>query len=74
MMRTPTPAQIDALAGWWKGKGSNVKAAALLGRSPQTIRNTLCLFRQLEGVDSNLDLAMRYLEQIKERDLIGRAA
>ena len=74
VVRMPTEAQMDAIAGWWQAKGSNVKAAMLLGRSPQTVRNTLCLFRQLEGVDSNIDLAMRYLEQIKARDLMGRAA
>jgi hypothetical protein len=43
---------------WQASTASNVLADALLGRSPQTIRNTLCMFRQLERAESNLDLAI----------------
>ena len=68
-----TPRQLDILAAWWRGGGSNTRAAELLGLSVQTVRNTLFTFRRKERVETTLLLALRYRTAIEGR-AIERAA
>ncbi len=65
-MRPPTPAQLEALAAWWFGGGSNDAAAISLNRSRQTVKNHLMAFRREQGVRSNVELAQRYAVRLAE--------
>jgi hypothetical protein len=71
----PTDRQLDILAAWWYAKGSSTRAAAILGDiGAQPVRNALYLMRKVERADSNLDLALRFMDQIerRKRALVGR--
>lgn len=63
----PTVRELDILAAWWFAKGSYPDAAKLLGIGHQPVKNALYLFRRTHGAVSNLDLAMRYQDQIHKR-------
>jgi hypothetical protein len=74
--RGPSEAELDALAAWWLAKRHIGKAALLLGRNRQTIANTLNTFRRLEAATDNVELALKYMDQIQERraSVLDRAA
>lgn len=65
-----TPRQMDAIAAWWQSGGSNVRAARLMGITPQVVRNMLMGIRRQEGADTNLALASRYMGQIAKRKVL----
>lgn len=67
MTRGPSNAELDALAAWWAAHRSIGGAAVLMGRSRQTIANQLYAFRRLEGAVDNVDLALKYLDEIQRR-------
>jgi hypothetical protein len=76
-MRTgPTDAELDALTAWWKAQRHIGKAAMVLHRHRQRVANNLMSFRRLEGATDNVELAMKYLDQIEQRwpDVLKRAA
>lgn len=62
-----TPRQLDMLAAWWYGGGSNTSAAFLLGIKPQVMRNGMFHLRAAEGVQSNVDLVRRYMKELDAR-------
>lgn len=72
----PSPAELDALTAWWLAHRHIGRAATLLGRSRQTIANTLLTFRRLEGATDNVDLALKYLDEIERRKagVLGRTS
>ena len=63
----PTKRDLDIIAAWWFAKGSYPEASKLLGIGHQPVKNALYLFRRTEGAVSNLDLAMRYQDEIRKR-------
>ena len=76
-MRTgPSPAELDALTAWWKAHRHIGRAAKLLDRKRQTVANNLQAFRRLEGASDNVELALKYLDEIEHRwsDVLRRAA
>lgn len=60
-----TDRQLDILAAWWMSKGNYERTAMLTGIGYQPVKNALYLFRKVEGAESNLDLVMRYLEDVE---------
>jgi hypothetical protein len=76
MSRGPSPAELDALTAWWLTHRNIGRAARLLGRKRQTVANHLNTLRRLEGATDNVDLALRYLDEIEARRLgvLGRTA
>lgn len=74
--RGPSEAELDALAAWWLSKRHIGKAALMLNRNRQTIANTLNTFRRLEGATDNVELALKYMDQIQDRraSVLDRAA
>ena len=63
----PSQAELDALTAWWKGKRHIGKAAKILDRKRQTVANHLQSFRRIDGAADNVELALKYLDQIEER-------
>jgi hypothetical protein len=76
MNRGPSPAELDALTAWWMTKRHIGRAAMLLGRKRQTVANHLNTLRRLEGATDNVELALRYLDEIEAHrpDVLGRAS
>ena len=76
MSRGPSPAELDALTAWWKGKRHIGLAAKLLDRKRQTVANHLQAFRRLDGATDNVELALKYLDEIERRwpDVLERAS
>ena len=76
MTRGPTAAELDALAAWWLTKRSIGRAARLLDRKRQTVANHLNALRRLEDATDNVELALKYLDEIERRrpSLLDRAA
>jgi hypothetical protein len=76
MNRGPSPAELDALTAWWMTKRHIGRAAKLLGRKRQTVANHLNTLRRLEGATDNVELALRYLDEIEAHrlDVLGRAS
>lgn len=72
----PTSAELDALTAWWMARRHIGKAAALLNKKRQTVANTLNTFRRMEGATDNVELALKYLEEIERRkpDVLDRSA
>lgn len=72
----PSPAELDALTAWWKAQRHIGHAATLLSRKRQTVANHLQAFRRLEGATDNVELALKYLDDIEERwpEVLRRAA
>lgn len=64
MNRGPTKRDIQILAAWYFAHGKYDNAAAQLGIGRQPVKNALYRLRRIEGVDTNLELALRYQEQI----------
>lgn len=62
-----TDHELEVLAAWWWGNGSNVRAAFLLGRAEQTVKNTLYQLRRRHDAESNVELVHRYFRQIEKR-------
>lgn len=76
-MRTgPSSAELDALTAWWKAHRNIGRAATLLVCKRQTVANHLQTFRRLEGASDNVELALKYLDEIEQRwpDVLKRAA
>ena len=76
MSRGPSQAELDALTAWWMAKRNIGRAAAMLGRHRQTIANQLNAFRRLEDATDNVELALKYLDEIERRkpNVLDRAA
>jgi len=76
MKRGPSEAELDALTAWWKGKRHIGKAALILGLARQTVANHLMSLRRIEGATDNVELALRYLDEIERRwpTVLQRAA
>lgn len=76
MSRGPTPAELDALTAWWKAHRHIGRAAVLLDRKRQTVANQLNSLRRVEDATDNVDLALKYLDEIERRwpDVLRRAA
>lgn len=76
MNRGPSPAELDALAAWWLAKRHIGRAASLLGKSRQTVANTLNTLRRLEGATDNVELALNHMDEIQARrsSVLDRAA
>lgn len=76
MNRGPSAAELDALTAWWKCQRHIGKAAVVLDRSRQRVANNLLAFRRLEGATDNVELALKYLDDIERRwpDVLKRAA
>ena len=67
MTRQPSPAELDALAAWWLSKRHIGKAASMLGRKRQTIANALNTMRRMDGATDNVELALKYMDEIQSR-------
>lgn len=76
MTRTPSPAELDALAAWWLSKRHIGRAAAMLGKRRQTVANQLQQLKRLEGAADCVDLALKYMDDIQARrdSVLDRAA
>jgi hypothetical protein len=72
----PSEAELNALTAWWMAKRNISGAATLLQRSRQRVANTLYEFRRLEGATDNVELALKYLDEIERRKpiVMDRAA
>lgn len=62
--RGPTKRDIQILAAWYFAHGKYDQAAEHLGIGRQPVKNALYRFRREERVDTNLELALRYQEEI----------
>lgn len=62
-----TKHELDVLAAWWWTKGSYDKAAFLLGIKKQSVKNALYTLRRTEHAESNIELVMKYMDEITER-------
>lgn len=62
-----TDHELKILAAWWWSKGSNDRAAFLLGLKRQTVKNALYTLRRTEGAVSNVELVMKYMDEIEQR-------
>lgn len=60
----PTKRDVQILAAWYFSHGNYDKAATVLGIGRQPVKNALYRFRREERVESNLELAFRFQEQI----------
>ena len=76
MTRTPSPAELDALAAWWLSKRHIGKAAGMLGKHRQTVANQLQAFKRMEGATDCVELALKYMDEIQARreSVLDRAA
>jgi hypothetical protein len=83
MTHGPTERQLQVLAAWWFARGSYKVASQLIHDSdpenpakPQSIKNQLFTVRRMTGATTNLDLALRFMDEIHKREpqFIGRAA
>lgn len=61
-----TDHDLEVLAAWWWSGGSNVRAAFILDRAEQTVKNTLYRLRQVHDADSNVVLVHRYFRQVQK--------
>jgi DNA-binding CsgD family transcriptional regulator len=59
-----TPAELEALSAWWH-TGNIKRAAALLHRSPRTLRNQLYRARIRNNVHQSVQLVPLYLDSLK---------
>ena len=59
-----TKRDVQILAAWYFSHGNYDKASMQLGIGRQPVKNALYRFRREERVESNLELAFRYQEQI----------
>ena len=64
MNRGPTKRDLQILAAWYFAHGKYDHAAAQLGIGRQPVKNALYRFRREERVETNLELAFRYQDQI----------
>lgn len=64
MTRSLTEREKLILRTWWQTRGSSKMTAALLGVKPQSVRNQLFLMRKVHGASSNLDLALRFKDEV----------
>lgn len=64
-MKHPTPRQIEVLAAWWWGRGSNKRAAFLLGLREQTVKTTLWHLRTAQQAETNVELVLRFMDEIE---------
>lgn len=60
----PTKRDLQILAAWYFSHGKYDAAAQQLGIGRQPVKNALYRFRRQERVDTNLELAFRYQDQI----------
>ena len=63
-VKQPTPRQLEVLAAWWWGRGSNRKAAFMLGIREQTVKTTLWHLRTAQQADTNVELVLRFMDEI----------
>ena len=66
MTDRPTKRDIQTLAAWYFAHGKYDKAAVQLKIGKQSVKNTLYRFRREERVETNLELAFRYQDQIEK--------
>lgn len=72
----PTKRDIQILAAWYFAHGKYDAAAQQLGIGRQPVKNALYRFRRQERVETNLELALRYQDDIaklRKKPLTRRA-
>jgi DNA-binding transcriptional regulator LsrR (DeoR family) len=60
----PTKRDMQTLAAWYFSHGKYDTAAKQLGIGRQSVKNTLYRFRRQERVETNLELALRFQDEI----------
>ena len=64
MTRGLTERELVILRTWWEVRGSSKACADLLGIKVQSLRNQLYSMRRLHGAATNLDLALRFRDEV----------
>ncbi len=64
MNRSLTEREKLILRTWWQTRGSSKATASLLGVKVQSVRNALFMMRRVHGASSNLELALRFKEDV----------
>ena len=64
-MKPPTPRQFEVLAAWWWGRGSNRRAAFLLGLREQTVKTMLWHLRTAQQAETNVELVLRHMDEME---------
>lgn len=59
-----TKRELDALSAWW-ATGSVKEAAAMLGTTPQTVKNQLYMARIRVGAANNAILVQKHLKVLR---------
>lgn len=67
MTRSPTPKQLEYLAAWWWAKGDYARAAFMVRKHRQTVKNALMAMRATQGARSNVELVQEFMDEVLAR-------